>query len=364
MSTLQVKVEEIGRIEPHPNADRLDLATILGWQCVVQKGKHKPGDKIVYFPIDSILPMETETKIFGPESKVKLNKSRVKTIKLRGAISQGLAVAPEVLGLKKYKLGDDLTKKLGVTKHEPPPPRFQGGPNAQRSRKQPHPHFKKYTSIENFKNYNKLFAGNEEVVITEKIHGTNFRCGWVPFEADTLWKKLKGLLGLNPKFEFVFGSHNVQLQNKMLYKGWYDKNVYSEAVHKYKLKEVLSKGQVVYGEVYGAGIQKGYTYGCEENERKLIIFDLMEDGKYLDHDDVKAFGISTCVPVAPKLYDGPFGGADLEKLVSGPSVLAPSQKVREGVVIRPIHEEQSHMGRKILKAINPDYLLKDQTEYH
>ena len=56
---------------------------------------------------------------------------------------------------------------------------------------------------------------------------------------------------------------------------YYDSNVYIEAVNKYKIKEILTPGMVLYGEVYGDGIQKNYNYGCKDGEHKLVIFDVM-----------------------------------------------------------------------------------------
>lgn len=366
MSTLKVEVLQIEKISEHPNADKLELAELKGWSCVIQKGKYKPDDKVVYFPIDSILPETLEATIFGKDSKIKLNKHRVRTIKLRGAISQGLVVPIEMCGFAHFavEVGQDVTKKLGVTKYEPPPPRFQGASNKNRSRRNPNPNFSKYTSIENIKNYNKVFEPADEVVITEKIHGTNFRAGWVKFDSNTLWKKFKGLLRLNPKYEFVYGSHNVQLSQQLLYSGWYDKNVYADKVVTHNLKEKLGPGQTVYGEIYGPNIQKGYGYGLKNGQTKLIIFDVMQDKKYLDHTGVRMFATLHSLDIVPTLYEGKISGVDLNWVVGGKSALCPDQKVREGVVIRSKEEARCHMGRKILKAINPEYLLKEQTEYH
>lgn len=363
MSTLKVEVVTIDGITKHPNADRLDLAKVKGWSCVVQKGTYKVGDKALYIPIDSVLPEKLEAKIFGPNPKVKLHKHRVKTIKLRGAISQGLVINLDTAGLEKRPVGYDATKDLGIEKYEPPAPGFQIV-QGKRSKKQPNVNFRKYTSIENIKNYNRAFEPEEEVVITEKIHGTNFRAGWVEFDPNTLWKKLKKFLGLAPEHEFVFGSHNVQLQNQVWKNNFFDNSVYAQAVERHSLKEKLAPGEVVYGEVYGPSIQSGYGYGLSNNETKLVVFDMMRDGKYLDHENVNLACFVMVLRMPPVLYQGKFKDADLAKLVDGPSVLCPDQEIREGCVVKPVKEQSSYFGRKILKAINPEYLLKDPTEYH
>lgn len=366
-SSLIVEVVTIDKIEDHPNADRLDLATIKGWQCVVQKGAFASGDKAIYIPIDSILPAEVESKIFGPDSKVKLSKSRVKTIKLRGAISQGLVTTLEQVGLPPFlPVGTDIKDKLKIGKWEPSVKAqnaLAGGKKT--TNKNPHPSFHKYTKLQNVKNYIKLFEEGELVVVTEKIHGTNFRAGYVPFQANTLWKKVKKFFGYTQSFEFAYGSHNVQLQNKFLYDGFYDKNVYAEVVEKYHLRERLKDGEVVYGEIYGSGVQKNYSYGCAEGERKLAIFDVMKNEEYLGREDFDDWVDITHIPRVPMLYHGPFDFQKIKDLLKGNSIIAPTQKVIEGGVCRPAHgDEKSYAGRKVLKFINDDYLLKDQSDFH
>lgn len=366
MSSFAVEIVEIDDVKPHPNADRLDLISVKGWSCVAQKGRFVPGDLAVYIPIDSILPESLETKIFGADSKVRLNNHRVRTIKLRGAISQGMVLTPQDVGLDPHAVGSDVTKTLGITKYEPPVSLSPQSNAPQAGKKQTNPNFRKYTGIENAKNYPNVFEVGEQVVVTEKIHGTNFRAGWVKFHADTWWKKIKAFLGVAPKWDFVYGSHNVQLQNTVLYKGAYNEacNVYAEAVKKYRLKDLLAPGEVIYGEIYGDGIQKGYTYGCEKGVRKFVAFDIMRDDKWLDHRDFLVTCAQMNLPVVPILYAGPYSALLTKKLVDGDSVLAPTQKVREGVVVRPLSEETTYMGRKILKFISDEYLLRDNSEFH
>lgn len=365
MSTFKVEVVKVTSVENHPNADRLDLISINDWKCVTAKGNFKAGDEAIYFPIDSILPSQVESRIFGPDSKVKLTNSRVKTIKLRGAISQGLAVTPQTFmdafHPTEFTLGSDVTKLLGVTKFEPPVRNVPGVGSS--THKQSNPHFRKYTGIENAKNYPKVFQDGEEVVVTEKVHGTNFRAGYVPFYANTILKRIMKFLRLAPQYEFVYGSHNVQLQNRF-HRGYYGKtvgNVYAEAVIKYNLREVLKPGEVVYGEVYGDGIQKGYTYGCK-GQRKLVLFDVMKDGVYLDPIESKKFVEARELQFVPVLYTGPFDKEKILKLRDGDSVMSSSQKVREGVVVKPIKEETAYIGRKVLKYISDAYLLKNQDD--
>jgi RNA ligase (TIGR02306 family) len=234
------------------------------------------------------------------------------------------------------------------------------------ARKDINPNFHKYTGIENFKNYPDVFEGGQHVVITEKIHGSNFRAGWVPAAADTWFKRVKKFFGLLPEYEFVYGSHNVQLTNKLIYDGFYAEqgNIYAKTVVKYDLKNRLDKGQVVYGEIYGAGIQKNYTYGS--NEHKLIVFDIMENGQYKSPLYCKTWCDCMGLDHVPVLYSGPFSVEIAKMLTQGPSVLCPDQKVREGVVIKSA-DPQNHpkVGRAVLKLISDAYLLdKNNSDNH
>lgn len=366
MSQLKVEVVAIEAIETHPNADRLELAKVLDWRIVVQKGTYKAGDLAVFFPVDSVLPCDIEATLFPADSKIRLNKSRIRTIKIRGAVSQGMLVNPATLKLGNVKLGTDLTAKLKVEKYEPPTeksPQASGG--GKSTWRQTNPNFRKYTSIENGKNYPTLFAEGEQVSITEKLHGTNFRAGYVPFFADTWWKKIKKFFGFAPKFEFVFGSHNVQLQSRLLYKGYYSTNIYAEAVMKYDLHKKLGYGWVVYGEIVGEGVQKNYHYDCLSGERRLVLFDIAYNGVYVNADIFRDAVTALGLEVVPELYNGPFNLDAAKALTKGNSVYAPGQKVREGVVVKPIVEQQTYMGRKVLKLISEDYLLKDNgDEWH
>lgn len=364
MSDLIVKVVKIKEVLKHPNADRLDLVSIDGWQCVGQRDFYKVGDLVVYIPIDSILSVETEAKLFGPDSKIKLHKSRVKTIKIRGAISQGMLADLPGLGLPALAEGTDVTKKLGITKYEPPAASTPGIMNVGKVRKKKvnNPNFKEYGGLDNFKNYNKLFEPGELVVITEKIHGTNFRCGLVKNDANTLWRKFLKFIGRLPEHEFVFGSNKVQLQRQPRKKTYYDENVYAKTA--LPLAKLFKPGEVLYGEIYGSGIQKDYAYGCAEGEQRLAVFDLVIDGVYQDHDTVASWCRDKGLLMVPELYRGVWDEAVARSLTKGPSVLAPSQKVREGNVIRTLTEQKCFLGRKMLKLVSDEYLLGDQTDHH
>ena len=176
MSSLKVPLVSIKTVEPHTNADRLEVATIEGWSCIVPKGIHAPGDRVIYIPIDSILSKEIEDYLFPEDSKIKLSKSRVRTIRLRGLLSQGIIVElseelictfPKLFG---KALGDNVADVLGITKYEPPLSSIPGAMRGQKSKKQ-NPYFKEYTELENIKWYQDVFVPDEPIYVTEKLHG-------------------------------------------------------------------------------------------------------------------------------------------------------------------------------------------------
>lgn len=115
-------VQRVLEVLPIDGADNIELVTVLGWQCVVKKGEFKPGDLGVYFEIDSVVP-DTETFQF-------LKSRRIKTIKLRGQLSQGLMLPTNAFyhghasGLPHEDM--DCTDELGVTKYDPQPANSQG----------------------------------------------------------------------------------------------------------------------------------------------------------------------------------------------------------------------------------------------
>src|SRR6266568_628668 len=114
MSALTVQVASIEQIAPHPNADRLELARILGWQVVVAKDRYRAGDKVAYFPPDTVIPDEWVTR-FDVSGYVQ--KGRIRCAKLRGEPSFGLAVPADDPA---WPVGLDVAEHYGATKHNPP----------------------------------------------------------------------------------------------------------------------------------------------------------------------------------------------------------------------------------------------------
>ena len=170
MSTLIVEVSRIDRVLPHPNADLLELAHIKGWQCVVPRGRYAAGSLVTYVPIDSVVPEPLAERLGVTKY---LSKGRVRCARLRGEPSFGLIMDLEVPA---WAEGTDVRAHYGITKYVPPLKPSAG------DAAEVHPLFVGYTDVENLRNFPAVFAEGEEVVVTEKIHGTNCRVGVVEGE--------------------------------------------------------------------------------------------------------------------------------------------------------------------------------------
>src|SRR3972149_2634963 len=113
MSSLVVKVYEIEEIRAHPNADRLDIAVVGGWQCVVGKDTYRAGDKVVYFPPDTLIPRALANQC-GVTQYLSFHKDepdmgRIRCTKLRGEPSFGL-----VLAINDLPIGADVAEVYGA----------------------------------------------------------------------------------------------------------------------------------------------------------------------------------------------------------------------------------------------------------
>jgi len=393
MSTINVKVVKV-EILDHPGADRLDIARIGGfggYECVVTKGEFDTGDLAIFIPPDSILP-ENILKHQQEHKKISIPGGRIRAVNVRGKLSEGLCLPPlDWLSNKEVKEDNDITELLGVTKYEPPPPGagsiFKSGKGINRN--YDNPRFSKYTSIDNIKKYPKVLEENEQVVATVKMHGTNFRCGWVrkPNYKKSLWRRCKELF-VKPKEvtidediqEFLVGAHNVIRYAK---KGAeLDNDLYWRAVLKYNLKDIARNMAdmlalvdhtykpgphdiIIYAEIIGPKIQVGYDYGVGEGDIEIRIFDIKYNGEYIGWGDIQFLCVDNKMPCAHSVYEGPWYPGLVEK-AEAMDVYNGKKYTREGIVIKPVKERLDRKcGRVIFKAISPAYLLdKKNSENH
>ena len=124
-------IRVISDIKPIPDADMIEVATVDNWKVVVGKNQFKIDDKVIYFEIDSFLPIREEFEFLRKSSYKKISNNlegfRLRTVKLRGQISQGLIMPIDILPLGNYNVNDDVSEYLGIVKYDPPlPPELEG----------------------------------------------------------------------------------------------------------------------------------------------------------------------------------------------------------------------------------------------
>ncbi len=339
MSNLIIPVATIEKLMPHNNADSLELAQILGWQLVVRKGEYEVGSKIVYFPIDTVLPRELSDR-FGVTNY--LSKGRIRCAKLRGEPSFGLAVKPEN---DEWQVGQDVAEyyaALGVKKYEPPVRVTAGDAESE------HPIFVKYTNIENMRNFPNMFKDGEMVVITEKIHGSNSRVGII-------------------EDELMAGSHS--LRRRRPENDMFESNLYWYPLSLPPVRSLLEnlatkhKQVILFGEIYGSKIQS-LDYGHKDTMGYLA-FDILVDGHYLDWPDFADLCAQYNIDTVPVVASIPFNLDTIKKYSEGNTLLMDNNAhIREGVVVKPLQERSDpKLGRVVLKYVGDQYLFGKQSDY-
>lgn len=339
MTDIKVKVVEFDLHQhPDPEVKFLSVAKIRGteWQCVVKTTDVANAKLGIYVPIDSEVKTTHPTFAFLDKKGTK-KPLRIKTIRLRGQVSQGLLLpAPD-----NAVFGDDLTEALEVTRWEPAIPKHLAGDMVREPG-----NFQKYTSIENWKNYPNIFTKKDMVRVTEKIHGTNCRFGFIDDG------KIEGM-------SYYVGTHKTARDKDGM-------NLYSEMSRKLQVEELLKplleelkvKEQfLVFGEIYGWSVQD-LVYDCSKNEQSFRIFDVLIDHQYQPWSVISRVADSLKVSTVPILYTGLFDIDVIANIKCGNTTLG-SKHVREGVVVTSEPETyHPEIGRKILKFINDDYLLR------
>ncbi|OLZ72696.1 RNA ligase [Streptomyces sp. IMTB 2501] len=354
MSTLRVTAEVL-TVHEHPNADALELAQVGLYRAVVAKGAYRTGEAAVYIPEQSLLPpaLIEELGLTGRLAGGEAN--RVKAVRLRGELSQGIVCRPNTLAdvdlARAAAEGTDFAERLGITKWVPPiPPTMNGDVESA-------PDLLPWVDIENIQRYPDIFAPGEPVVLTEKLHGSACLLTYVADEGR-VYVSSKG-----------FGAKSLALKEDPRNLYWRAVRGHGVAEAAARLAERLGARRVgIFGEVYGAGVQD-LSYGADGRRETLgyAAFDVSVevDGavRWLD----AAESLEGELPVVPRLYAGPYDIERVLEFASGrETVSGRALHLREGVVIRPAVERYSAVtgGRAIAKAVSPAYLTrKGGTEY-
>lgn len=326
LATLRV----IDSIEPIENADRIEVAKIGGWEVVVGKGDFKAGDQVIYFEIDSALPLEDTRFAHLASRGSRLIDGEpyhvLKTIRLRGVYSQGLVMptsdfAPEVNHVEFFG-ALALDELLGVFKYEPPVPAAQGG------------------QVEGG-----FFHGVQKTD-AERVQNISPR-NWERIVNDFTWKatlKIDGtsFTGYNDPVEgFRVCSRNWELSRS-------EGNVYWDVVDKFNLEEIIPENWVVQGEVYGPGIQGNPQ---KVNELSFGVF------RVLNQYGADAFEwpdelYKLSVPVLDLELPG-----TIEEAIEQVNGLKYNGILAEGVVWNEVYDRvPDGLGRPIFKVISNKYL--------
>jgi RNA ligase (TIGR02306 family) len=390
MSKLIVEVCTVDKIERHPNADRMVVATVKGWKTCIRfdpesgKAEFEVGEKCIFFPPDSVLlPELANGPDESPAGRLNVRKylsplpagaddvvppgGRVRAARMRGIASFGVItkIDPALGDDPNWAVGTDLAEHFGVTKWDPPPEIL--GEDCLPE----HILFHRYTEIENLGNFPEAIPDGVEVVFCEKLHGKNCRLGSVLVDGDD---------GADSDWQWMVGSHDARLK-EVTAKGtrspfWQALGDKEKALIAYIRDEMPFDGArcavILFGELFGSGVQD-MAYGLKDGEKRLRVFDISVNGNYLDYDTKRDLCAKFGVEMVPVLYRGPYSKAAVEEHTSGPTTMcekgsiAGKFKGREGIVATPVVEQYSSgvCGRMIVKSISADYLeRKGGTDSH
>jgi RNA ligase (TIGR02306 family) len=364
------KVTEVKAIE---GADNIELAVVGGWNAITKKGSQTVGEHVVVATTDAVIPQNISDAI-GVTSYLRKGQ-RVRTVKLRGVYSECLIIPLDILPpMKKqhakgigyyWDEGEDLMETLGIFKYEPPVKQVQLS-SGKKIKYKDNPNFGVYYKFPNLKNVAGMFTKEDIVQITRKLHGTNARYGIVKKGKLSFMDRVKKFFRMADElieYEYVYGSHNVEKGSDS--QGFYSTDVWRTIADQYDIKarlkryalelhsiDELGSGIVIYGEIYGAGIQKNYDYGLKD--MKFAGFDVVINGKYEDvlmsewvfSEDVLG------LPVVETLHIGPWSQEKQDEFVFN-NFIEGTKVPHEGIVIKHL----SGNRHQVAKVINPDYLI-------
>ncbi len=326
-------------VRPIAGADNIEAVGVLGWECVAKKGEFREGDPCVYFEIDSLLPEECRYEFLRKSSfKPDLGKFKLRTVRLRKQLSQGLALPvglfPEATGLP---VGSDLTALLGVEQYEPPIPTYIAGdtrtfrwsiPKTDEIRVQQDDEHRFLEAL-----------SGKPYYISLKLDGTS--CTFI----------------IDPKDgEFHACGRNYSYKQTPAHAFW-------KVNDRYRIKaglESLGGTLALQGEIVGPGIQCN-RLGLKEVDFHVFTIVNTATRTRLPLDEALAAATALGVPFVPVLERGDsfsYSMADLLEKAKGryrdhfPG--AKEAQNREGIVVRSL------CGSISFKAINNEFLLDEQ----
>ncbi len=338
MSQRQVIKAKV-KLFPHPNAEKLELCKVGPFQLVVQKGLYQGGDTVIVAPEKAVLPPHLAQHYTNTDTGVSYlrgeNHDRVGIIRLRGELSQGVVI-PNT-GYEHLPFDHDLSSELGITFWEPPIPQSLMGDVENLSSKVT----VQYThhDVEQFGIYQAEFVQGEEVLLTEKLHGS------------------QGIYYRNPDGDWSVTSKGLSQRGLGLKAS--DGNSYWQAAHNMGLfaaVQALSlEGDLqIFGEVIP--IQKGFSYG--QSKVTVKIFKVVKNGEVQAYDHLEPWFREHFVPI---LYRGPYTLERLLPLKEGlETVSGKGLHIKEGAVLTPIRPRKNAEYHDLtVKLISEKYAKKE-----
>ena len=338
-------IQRIWNIESIEGADKIELASVLGWKCVVNKGQFKDKDLAVYFEVDSFLPLRDEFNFLRSSSyrnsQILGEGYKLRTMKFKGQISQGLLLPISLfkeIG-NNVKLGDDVTKLLNIRKWEIEERVTTGGtikgllprdiPHTDETRVQAEPGL-----IDEFKDI--------EYYISSKMDGSSHS------------------IGIDDEGVHVTG-HNYEYKDDDLsdFFVYAKKNGYIDRILEYYKNKNLTL-LTIQGEFCGPGIQANpiklfkpewYVFTIRENGQRVCLKRMIEICEEL--------GLKT-VPIEEVGYDLPSKYPNVESLLQRAEGKYETGSTKEGIVIRPTEPKYSEIISSSLsmKVVSNSYLLR------
>jgi RNA ligase (TIGR02306 family) len=355
-------VATINEIKPIEGADNIEQVVAGGWNCIAQKNTYKVNDFVIVATTDAVIPIELSDTLNVTNYLRK--GQRVRTVKLRGVYSECLLIPmkfnKQPIG-DNYSDGKDMMEIMSIAKYEPPVKQIQLA-SGKKIRYQDNPNFHVYYKFPNAKNVPGMFTEDDMVEISRKIHGTNARYGIVKKKKLSILDKVKKFFGNEwIEYEYVYGSHNVEKGSDS--QGFYDTDVWQTIAEKYNIREKLwdmfklskryyniEDSIVIYGEIYGAGIQKNYDYGLTEID--YVGFDTTINGEYCDASRSFIIQNELGLPYVPVLAIDNWSQELQDKYVFN-NFIEGTKVPHEGIVIKALNGDR----HKVAKVINPDYLI-------
>lgn len=331
-------IRKIQEIKPIEGADKICAYRVDGWWVVDGINKYNAGDLAIYYEIDSFIPVTPQFEFLRKSSFKKMGERegfRLKTIKLKGQLSQGLLTPLPVGFLVPPKEGDDLTELLGIVKYEPPIPAELAG-----EIKGSFPSFIPKTDevrIQNFESEVGISIANERVYVTEKVDGTSFTC--------YVNKGEFGVCGRNWELKETQGNSLWRMANKL--------NLREKLLS-------LNRNIAFQGELFGSGIngnwyklndhQLMFFTGYDiDNQKRLPFNELLNIFEELKLSSVPVIDYVTTIP------DGTQAEIVEYMLMYAESNSHINEAVEnEGIVVRGLEKEFS------FKAISNKWLLSEK----